>query len=281
MSDRRFLVAKNPDLDSSLPFLVRLPIGSDGLVLKARETWPRTSKVYCHRAAEDEWHDDLEVVEDVGVRSCVRKGVAIDLVLDRGKEHRSQFVFTRMKGGREGIFWQSAKTTKKARPSVRVPGRRASFLPEFTITVDTRERYPYKFARQQAAVEQGKLPVGDYGVLHDDEVIALVERKSLADLSKGLTDGGLAYQLADLATHPRAAVVVEERYSQVFKNEYVQGGWLADLIAQLQVRYPTVPIVFCETRPLAEEWTFRFLGAALAHHLDEPDDPTASREWRD
>jgi hypothetical protein len=38
--------------------------------------------------------------------------------------------------------------------------------------------------------------------------------------------------------------------------------------------------VFCETRPLAEEWTFRFLGAALAHHLDEPDDPTAPREWQ-
>ncbi|MEM9892860.1 MAG: hypothetical protein AAF962_18505, partial [Actinomycetota bacterium] len=68
---------------------------------------------------------------------------------------------------------------------------------------------------------------------------------------------------------------------RIFKNEYVQGGWLADLIAQLQVRYPTVPIVFCETRPLAEEWTFRFLGAALAHHLDEPDDPAAPREWRD
>lgn len=56
---------------------------------------------------------------------------------------------------------------------------------------------------------------------------------------------------------------------------------LADLIAQLQVRYPTVPIVFCETRPVAEECTFRFLGAALAHHLDEPADPGAPREWRD
>jgi hypothetical protein len=26
-----------------------------------------------------------------------------------------------------------------------------------------------------------------------------------------------------------------------------------------------VPIVFCDTRPLAEEWTYRFLAAALAH----------------
>lgn len=280
MSDRRFIVAKNPDPDSSLPYLVWLPIGADGLVLKVRETWPRTSKVYCHRAAAGEWHDHLEVVADVGVRTCVRKGIAIDLVLDRGKEHRSQFVFTRMKGGREGIFWQSAKTTRQARPSVRVPGRRASFLSEFTIIVDTRERYAYKFSKQQAETEKSKLPVGDYGVMADDQIVAVVERKSMADLAKGLTDGGLAYQLADLATQPRAAVVVEERYSQIFKNEYVKGGWLADLVAQLQVRYPTVPIVFCETRPLAEEWTFRFLGAALAHHLDQPDNPIAPREWR-
>jgi hypothetical protein len=27
-----------------------------------------------------------------------------------------------------------------------------------------------------------------------------------------------------------------------------------------------VPIHFAETRPLAEEWTYRFLGAALAYH---------------
>ncbi|MEA1902929.1 MAG: ERCC4 domain-containing protein [Actinomycetota bacterium] len=281
MIEPRFVVAKNPDPDSSLPFLVRLPIGEEGLVLKTREPWPRTAKVYCHRAAEDEWHNALEIVEDVGVRSCVRRGVAIDLVLDRGKEHRSQFVFTRLKGGREGIFWQSAKTTRQARPSVRVPGRRASYLPEFRITVDTRERYAYRFAKQQAETVRAKLPVGDYGVIHDHEVVALVERKSMADLTKSLSDGGLAFQLADLATHPHAAVVVEERYSQVFKNEYVAGGWLADLVAQLQVRYPTVPIMFCETRPLAEEWTFRFLGAALAGFLDTGDDPTAPREWRD
>ena len=280
MAERRFTVARNPDSASSLPYLVQLPIDEDGLVLKARETWPRTSKVYCHRALEGEWHDRLEIVEEVGVRSCVRKGVAIDLILDRGKEHRSQFVFTRLKGGREAIFWQSARTTRKARPSVRMPARRASLLSEFTITIDTRERYPYKFASQQVATERGKLPVGDYGVVHEEHAVALVERKSMADLAKGLTDGGLAYQLADLASCLRAAVVVEERYSQIFKHEHVRGGWLADLVAQLQVRYPTVPIVFAETRPLAEEWTFRFLGAALALHLDQPDDPTAPREWR-
>ena len=84
-----------------------------------------------------------------------------------------------------------------------------------------------------------------------------------------------------MASHPHPAVVVHERYSQVFKSEYVSGGWLADLLAQVQVRFPFVPIVFCETRQLAEEWTFRFLGAALAHHSEAPLNPTPPRTWVD
>ena len=34
-----------------------------------------------------------------------------------------------------------------------------------------------------------------------------------------------------------------------------------------------VPIVFCETRTLAEEWTYRFLGAALAFITAEGEHP--------
>jgi hypothetical protein len=276
----RFLIARNPDPESSMPYLLRLPIGDDGLVLKARETWPRTAKVYCHRAP-GEWPDAPEIVEAVGVEICQRRGVAIDLVLARGREKRSQFVFTRLKGGREAIFWQTSRTLRTGRPGVRIPGRRASWLSDLVITIDTRERYAYKFTAQQAETERAALPVGDYGVRSGDEVLAVVERKSLADLAKGLTDGSLFLLMADLARLDRAAVVVEDRYSALFRHEYVSGGVLADAVARAQVRYPAVPIVFCETRRLAEEWTFRFLGAALAYHHEKPSDPTAPRLWVD
>ena len=43
---------------------------------------------------------------------------------------------------------------------------------------------------------------------------------------------------------------------------------VADGLAEAAVRFPRVPIVFSETRPLAQEWTYRFLGAALEHHRD-------------
>jgi hypothetical protein len=262
-----FEVATNPDADSTLPFLIRLPLATGELVLKARDSWPRIAKVYCHRA--DQWPRDPKIVEQVPIRSCQRRGVAIDLVLDRPRENRSQLVFTRIQGGREGIFWQTARTTRQARPGIRVPRRLAAGQAELTILIDSRERYPYKFTQQQAATQRQGLSTGDYAVAHDGEIVAVVERKSLADLVHRLIDGQLTYALADMTTVPRAAVVVEDRYSSLFKLEHTQPGFVTEMLAALTVRYPSVPIHFAETRPLAEEWTYRFLGAALAYHQAE------------
>ena len=93
-----------------------------------------------------------------------------------------------------------------------------------------------------------------------------MERKSLHDLVRRLIDGQLTYALADIAALQRAAVVVEDRYSNLFKLDFAKPGFVTEMLAALTVRYPTVPIHFAETRPLAEEWTYRFLGAALAYH---------------
>ena len=61
--------------------------------------------------------------------------------------------------------------------------------------------------------------------------------------------------------------MVEERCSRLCSLPYVKPGFVADLLARVQVRWPTVPVFVAETRPLAEEWTFRFLGAALSERL--------------
>jgi hypothetical protein len=259
-----FVIARNPDEASSLPFLVRLPFGPDGIALKVRETWPRTNKVYCHRV--DDWPDDLDIVERIPVRSCVRRGAAIDLVLDRAREHRSQFVFAKARG-REVIFWQSARTAKQARPAVSLPTARAAGQ-VLEILVDSHEQYAWRFEHQQANTIRRALPAGDYAIAVDDRIIATVERKSLADLVSTLTTGKLRYLLADLAAVPRAALVVEDRWSSVFKLDRVRPSVVAEGLAEAQVRFPTVPIVFCETRKLAQEWAYRFLGAAAAHHHD-------------
>lgn len=258
-----FVIARNPDPDSTLPFLVRLPLRSGAVVLKVRDTWPRTAKVYCHPS--DDWPTDPEIVERVPVRSCIRRGAAIDLVLDRGRENRSQFVFTKARG-RQMVFWQSARTQKQARPNVSLPTARASGVEGLEIIVDSHERYAWKFSHQQASTIQRALPAGDYAVERDGVIVASVERKSLVDLVATITGGKLWYLLADLATVDRAALVVEDRYSQVFKLDRVRPTVIAEAVAEAAIRYPSVPIAFCETRPLAQEWTYRFLGAAVAEH---------------
>jgi hypothetical protein len=276
-SERLFEVARNPDAASRLPFLVRLPLPGGDVVLKAREPWPRTGAVYCH-PADGEWPEppeQAELVERVPVRSCRRRGDAIDLVLDRPREHRSQLVFTSVRG-RQAIFWQSPRTARASRPGVRVPGRRAAGLDRLTILVDTRERYPWRFGRQPSvSTERRALPAGDYAVEEPGtgELAAVVERKTLHDLAGSLVDGSLGYLLAELAALPRAAVVVEDRYAGVFKLEHVPAGFVADLLGALAVRYPSVPVVFCDTRPLAQEWAYRFLGAAVAQLRRGDPDP--------
>ena len=260
-----FVVARNPDERSALPFLVKVPLRGEGVVLKVREVWPRTAKVYCHPSTD--WPEEPEVVERVPVRSCVRRGASIDLVLDRSRENRSQFVFTRARG-RDVIFWQSARTSKQARPNVGLPRRRASGL-VLDILVDTRERYPWTFGGQQATTRRAPLPAGDYAVAVDGVIVGSVERKSLADLATTISTGKFHYLLAGLNDVPRSAVVVEDRYSSLFKLTHVRGAVLAEALATAQVTYPTVPVIFCETRPLAQEWAYRFLGAAAAHHLDD------------
>ncbi|MFL5910194.1 MAG: ERCC4 domain-containing protein [Gaiellaceae bacterium] len=261
------LVARNPDPDSRLPYLLRVPL-AEPLVFRTSGTWPRTAALYCYPVPAEDWPADPEIVERVPVRSCVRRGAAVDVVADRARENRSQIVFTTARG-RDAVFWQSPRTRKQARPNVRTPAARAAGVADLQIVVDSHERYPWRFASQQATTARRALPCGDYAVLAEDRLVAAVERKSLPDLVSSLANGRLRYALGELAALPRAAVVVEDRYSKVFTVEHVRPALVADGLAELQVRWPTIPIVFCETRPLAEEWTYRYLAAAHQWALTE------------
>ena len=255
-----FLVARNPQADSKLPYLVRLPLDG-GLVLKARDTWPTSARVYCHQF-EEPWPDRAEVIEREPVRLCRRRGAAVDLVLERRSRSRSQFVFTQVRG-RNAIFWQTQRTAKSANPGARVPRGRALREP-LAILVDTRERYPYRFADQPVQRDRAALPAGDYGVRGPaGELVATVERKTLDNLATSLSDGSLAFQMARLAEVPLAAVAVEGRYSALLNHAHAPAGWLADQLVRLQARYPQVPVLFLDSRRHAEDWTHRFLATAL------------------
>jgi hypothetical protein len=256
-----FLVAHNPHADSRLPYLLRLPIDG-GLVLKAKAPWPTSSRVYCHRF-EDQWPADAVVIEREPISLCRRRGAAVDLVLERKSLARSQFVFTQVRG-RDAIFWQTQKTARRANPGARVPRGRELRDP-IAVLVDTRERDPYRFTGRPVERRREALPAGDYGIRGDDgALLAAVERKTLEDLASSLSSGTLAFQLSRLAELPLAAVAVEGRYSALVQFEHAPASWLVDQVVRLQARYPTVPLLFLDSRRQAEDWTHRFLATALA-----------------
>ncbi len=259
-SSLHLLIARNPDPDSTLEYLIMVPI-EGGIVLKSSDTWPRTKALYCHQVPIAAWPECPDIVEDLNVVSCVRRGASIDIVVNRHRENRSQIVFT-VARGRNVIFWQSPRTLRQARPKGVLPRAKASGLDNLAITIDTREHYPYGFKSRPVVTTKRALPCGDYGLYVDEKLFASVERKTLDDLIASLTSGKLRYALGQLASLPRAAVVVEARYSAILQTTYVRPAVVLDGIADCYLRWPEVPIVFCENRKLAEEWTYRYLAGA-------------------
>lgn len=254
----RFRVARNPDVASRLPYVISLPI-DDGLVLRAREPWPRGARVFCLRD-DAPWDEASELVDDAEVVLCRRRGAAIDLVLDRRSNARSQFVFTHVRG-RPAVWWQTQKTVQAANPGARVPRGRGSG--PLTVVVDTREKYGWRFTGRELSTERRTLPAGDYAAVAGERILSLIERKTLENLASSLSDGTLAFQLQRLAEQAvPAAVVVEGDYPAVFRLHAGRASWLADVMARLAVRYPEVPIVFAGSRRFAEEWAYRFMGAS-------------------
>jgi hypothetical protein len=214
------VIARNPDPESKLPYLLRVPLG-EGLVFRTSGTWPRTKALYCHPVPVEDWPADPEPVETIQLRACQRRGAAVDLVAARARENRSQLVYTHARG-REMVFWQGPRTRKQARPGVRTPTARAAGHAEVDIVVDVRERYAYDFAGKAVRIARRALPCGDYGLVTGGRLVAAVERKSLADLTSSVLNGTLKYQLTDLAALPSAAVVVEDRYSILFTLEHAR-----------------------------------------------------------
>lgn len=171
---RTFVIARNPEAGSSLRYLLRLPL-AEGPILKAADTWPRTARVYCHRT--DAWPDDADIVEEVPVVTCVRRGIAIDLVLGRPRENRSQFVFTTLPTGPDA---QGGRHRASPRAHPDPPHQRCR-------RHHHRGRHPRALpvsVREAAGHDGAPGAHRDYGILAaDGSLLASVERKALADRS--------------------------------------------------------------------------------------------------
>jgi len=158
-------------------------------------------------------------------------------------------------------FW-TTETSARAKGRKAYPPQGGKQGP-FTVLIDFRERYPYRFPG--CVTERQNLPAGDYGLFQEGCLIAVVERKTPENFLSPLR---LALQ--ESRTFPYRAVgagVLLRRPPQSQREPLLSPSYIADILAELTIQFPDIPIVFCGNRKHANEWTFRFLKKGARTHL--------------
>jgi hypothetical protein len=247
------------------------------LAIRAKAIWPGPGQnIFCLREHEFDPAEPLDLVERVTVLSCVRVGRKLTVVLDRPQRKRCEFL-TVQKTRRDGsgvyeqVFFRTESGIRAHRSRTRVELRTAAAA--LTVVIDSAERYPWRFPG--ASVTRRRLPVGDYGLLIDDQLQAVVERKSFDNL---LGDVGalqaLHHQLADLASFPISALVIEAEYRDFLDNSRLKGRWpaahLTRVLGELAALHPRLPVIFAGNRKAANTWAHQFFLATAARHEAPP-----------
>jgi hypothetical protein len=253
------------------PYRVQV-IGASGkplFVLRAQDRWPAANRnIFCLRETDPPQPGEvLEELERVPVLALQRRGVRVSVVLDRGRYKRCDFLFlrrtykTRPDESYEQVYWQTQSSMTQRRPTVvPVTLRNRSAM---TVRIAGDERYPWRFPG--STVQRGKLACGDYALIRDGEVAAVVERKTMDNL---LYDFGvmpvLHQRLLELAACGQNALVVESPYEDFLnprKLHHFSASFCAAAIAELYAAHPRLRIVFCANRKTANQWTASFFAA--------------------
>ncbi|MDR7420818.1 MAG: ERCC4 domain-containing protein, partial [Armatimonadota bacterium] len=246
------------------------------LALRVQDRWPGGSgNVFCLRERDDSWPDPIEEIERVAVISIGRLGKRVSIVLDRPRRRRCELLFLKKpyrnrEGEFEQIFWQTEKGLRERRPRARFVAARAS--PVLDVAVSSNEKFAWKFPG--CRVVRMSLPVGDYALLVDGLPAAVVERKTFANLVRDLSDlRAIHHTLAELATCPAAAIVVEATYADFLRPEKVRpltAAYTSRALAEIAALHPGVQTVFAGNRKLAVAWTRAFFLAVATQRRDEP-----------
>lgn len=249
----------------------RIRIEQDGralLCVRAQDRWPGAGRqVFCLRELEAPEAPFAEV-ERVPVRHLARLGRKLSVTLDRAQRKRCEFLRLEKQrkdgsGSYEQIFFRTEQALRQHRSAKRAE---LTVTDAIDVLIDSRERYPWRFPG--ARITRRALPVGDYALSVGDRLIAIVERKTRANLLHDFAElKGLQQQLAELAAWPHAALVVEAQYAD-FSNPRHIDPWpaahLQRVLGELPALFPGVQLVFAGNRKLANLWTQRYLAACAA-----------------
>ncbi len=272
--------------DPKFPYRLRVYRGGRPepvLSFLVRDRWPGASQhIFCLR--EQRVTTPVEIgaeVERIPVVALQRNGKRLTVILDRPRQKRCDFqiVEKSYKNPEPGeattyeqIFWFTQTAMQQRRPR----GVRLYSAPTpagARVRMASDERYPWSFGG--LATERGPLPAGDYALLDGDEIVAVVERKTLQGL---LADFGkmdvLRQRMLELMAFEHHAVVIEARYEDLLSPSKVQpwpAAFCGKAIAELYALYPRLRLVFCSNRKTAAEWTRAYFAAvwSVRGHVEQ------------
>lgn len=259
--------------NEKFPYLLSIKKGEDTLLrLRVQNRWPGAgTHIFCLRDPGD-GTKTIEEVERVPIINLSRYGKRISVVLDRPINKRCDFLFLKKKykkkeGEYEQIFWRTQQGLKERKPRVKLAAQ-GDF--RIHILIDVNEKYPWKF--KDCTVERKALDAGDYALLRDDGIIAVVERKTFDNLRTEIANLPILHQkLCELEAYAHTALVVEANYSDFLNPDklmFYTPSFMAKALAELSALHPKINIVFAGNRKLANEWTLRFFEAIVSNAND-------------
>lgn len=243
--------------------------GKPWFVLRTQDRWPTANRnIFCLREQEEpEPGEVIEEMERVPILALQARGPRVSIVLDRARYKRCDFLFAaktyknRPTEHYEQIFWMTQASMRQRRPGARLVSTRKA--QEFTVRIASDERYPWSFPN--ATTERGTLPIGDYALIEDGAIRAVVERKTLENLLAEFSSMATLHErLLELAAQEQHAFVVEAPYEDFLnpkKLNHFSAAFCGAAIAELYAAHPGLRVVFCSNRKTANEWTRNYFGA--------------------
>jgi len=237
------------------------------LSLRVQEKWPGPGKkIFCKLEGTVSVADlpERELVEECNIISQKRYGKKFTIILDRKIKKRCWFLFLKKeyktKPGEyyDQTFWITQAAAVGERRGVYLPMSRKRG--DFEVFIDVGERYPYRFGK--AKVERRKLPVGDYALSRNGDIVAVAERKTLDNfLHEIATMEVFKAKLQEMYSFRYKVVVLESPYANFInpkKLSYYSAPYVAEILADLVVQFPDVQFIFFSNRKTANEWVYRW-----------------------
>lgn len=254
--------------------------GKPLLNLRAKGRWPvKGGTIFCIRPKNED--GPFVELENVPVLNVQKKGSKLSVILDRTLQNQCEFqsVLKPNKtkpGAHEHIYWRTAEAITANRPKVKIPDHKPQT--DITIAISKDEKYAWKFP--QYTTTEADIPAGDYALMKDEHIAAVIRRKTLADMLEHFGEiATLDEQLEQLQKSAlSAALVIEANYSDFLnpaKQKVHPPEDCARLIAQLQSQHPALPFVYAGNRKLAIEWAHNYFHQAATASEKEPVPPTA------